>query len=114
MNKEIRIRDIIIIILALVAFTFVGLFQFVFQSELALIALTTLLILISIASGVKSMIKSRTWSWRTKLFIILYIAQFVLYAYTMVKGNDFLFYLLAASVPFISLMETIVLSRENS
>ena len=114
MNKEIRVRDIIIIILALVAFTFIGLFQFVFQSELGLIVLATFLILASIASGVNSMIKSRTWSWRTILFIILYIAQFVLYVYTMVKGDDFLYYLLVAAVSFIGLMETLVLSGENS
>lgn len=113
MDKEIRIRDIVIIILALAAFAFVGFFQFIPESIL-LIVFATLLVLASIARGVKTIIKIKPWTWRTKLFIVLYIAQFALYVYTMAKRDDYLFYLMTASIPFICLMETIVLPQKNS
>ena len=114
MDKEIRIRDIVIIFLALAAFAFVGFFQLIPESKLVLIIFATLIVMASIASGVKSIIKIRQWTWRTKLCIALYIVQFALYVYTMVKGDDYLFYLMTASIPFACLMETIVLPQKNS
>ena len=114
MNKEIRKKDILIIALAIAVFILIGLFQFVIQSELTLKLLATVLILICITYGIRSIVRTRKRSWRVILLIILYISLSVFYIYTITKGDYFLFYLLAAFISIISLLETLLISRERN